>query len=138
MMRSNLKGANFSGSRVIAILDNSDLSYANLSNVKWGADMKNQSMGLMRASLKKVNLTGADISNADLGRAMLKHANLTGANLQNTALFSASLEGADFTNADLRNADFTHAKVTDANFTNAKLEGAIFKKIKGKDSARGL
>ena len=41
-------GANFSGARIIARLSRFDLKGANFTAAKMGADMKNQSMGLMR------------------------------------------------------------------------------------------
>jgi uncharacterized protein YjbI with pentapeptide repeats len=54
------KGANFSGARLIARLSRFDLSGADFSKAKMGADMKNQSMGLMRTDLSGANLSGAN------------------------------------------------------------------------------
>ena len=63
------RGANFSDAHIIARLSRFDLSGANFADAKMGADMKNQSMGLMRADLSGSNLSGANFSGADLGRA---------------------------------------------------------------------
>jgi uncharacterized protein YjbI with pentapeptide repeats len=43
-----------------------------------GADMKNQSMGLMRTDLSGADLSGVNFANADLSRALMRFANLTG------------------------------------------------------------
>ena len=59
---------------------------ADFTGAKMGADMKNQSMGLMRTDLSGANLSGADFSGADLGRALLRFANLTGAKLIGASL----------------------------------------------------
>jgi uncharacterized protein YjbI with pentapeptide repeats len=53
--------------------DGDDLSRASLHNAKFkdadlAADIKNQSMGLMRAILKSADLRGADFENANLAR----------------------------------------------------------------------
>src|SRR6516162_7146682 len=45
------RGANFTGARIIARLNRFDLKGANFTDAKMGADMKNQSMGLMRSDL---------------------------------------------------------------------------------------
>ena len=60
------RGANFAGAHIIARLSRFDLSGATFANAKMGADMKNQSMGLMRADLSGSNLSGANFSGADL------------------------------------------------------------------------
>ena len=75
------RSANFSGARVIARLSRFDLRGANFTDAKMGADMKNQSMGLMRTDLSGADLTGANFTNADLGRALMRFAKLSGADL---------------------------------------------------------
>ena len=122
------RGANFSGAHIIARLSRFDLSGANFANAKMGADMRNQSMGLMRADLSGSNLSGANFSGADLGRALMRFANLTGANLSGTNLTGADLSGADLTGADLTGADAT----------DADLGGAVLKNIRGLDTVKGL
>jgi uncharacterized protein YjbI with pentapeptide repeats len=76
------------------------------------ADMKNQSMGLMRAVLKSAIAEqcapefGANLSRVDLEFARLKDADLTSVSLKGTALGGATLirvmiVGTDFLGADL-------------------------------------
>jgi uncharacterized protein YjbI with pentapeptide repeats len=122
------RGANFSGARIIARLSRFDLSGANFANAKMGADMKNQSMGLMRADVSGCNLSGANFSGADLGRALMRFADLTGANLR----------GADLTGADLSGADLTGSDLTGADATDADLGGAILKNVRGIETVKGV
>jgi uncharacterized protein YjbI with pentapeptide repeats len=124
----SFKGANFTGARIIARFSRFDLSGADFSHAMLGADMKNQSMGLMRTDFAGANLAGANFAGADLGRASLRFANLTGANLTGARLTDADLSGADLTGADLSNAD-----ADGADFGNA-----ILKDAKGLDTVRGL
>ena len=56
------RGANFSGAHIIARLSRFDLRGANFHGAKMGADMKNQSMGLMRSDLSGADLAGANFS----------------------------------------------------------------------------
>jgi uncharacterized protein YjbI with pentapeptide repeats len=114
------KGVNFSGARIIARLNHFDLSGADFTDVKMGADMKNQSMGLMRTDLSGANLSRANFSKADLGRALMRFSNLTEANLNGANLFSVDLSGADLTDADLTGADATEADFGGAVLTNAR------------------
>jgi TIR domain/Pentapeptide repeats (8 copies) len=60
----------------------------------------------------------------DLSGADLTEADLRGANLTDARLFLADLHGADLTEADLRGADLHEAKLTEANLTGADLNGA--------------
>jgi len=122
------RGANFSGAHIIARLSRFDLSGANFANAKMGADMKNQSMGLMRADLSGSNLSGANFSGADLSRALMRFADLTGANMS----------GANFTGADLSGADLTGADLTGADATEADLGGAVLKNVRGLETVKGL
>lgn len=122
------KGANLSGARIIARFSRLDLTGANFSNARLGADMTNQSMGLMRTEFSGAKLAGASFAGADLGRALLSFADLRGANLS-----GANLMGADLSGADLTGANLSHATATDADFGDAKLEGAT-----GLDTVMGL
>ncbi|MHC4620693.1 MAG: pentapeptide repeat-containing protein [Planctomycetota bacterium] len=65
-------------------------------------------------SLKKVDLTGAD----------LRRANLSGADLSDATLSEAYLCGADFRKADLREASLSKADLRSANLPQADLSGA--------------
>ncbi len=71
-----------------------------------------------KATFRRTNLLGADLSNANLS-----HANLTQAVLKNAKLNSAYLEGANLEEADLRGANLTRASLESAQLTGANLCG---------------
>ena len=80
-------------------------------------------------NLRRADLSDADLSGADLRRANLTDANLTGAdlrraNLTGAYLFYANLTGADLTRANLTGADLTRANLSDADLTHTILSGA--------------
>lgn len=107
-----------------------DLSEASLKGMNLrGADF-------FRAGLHGANLQGADLSLADLSQASLSMADLTGANCSRTdfseahladAIFrGVDLTGADLSDADLSQIDLSWAKLNDADFYSAFLWGATF------------
>ena len=61
-------GADLSGTRITADLSRASLHNAKFKDADLAADIKNQSMGLMRAILKSADLRGADFENANLAR----------------------------------------------------------------------
>lgn len=89
---------------------------------------------LSRANLNHVNLTGgylcetdlrmANISDADLTGADLRGANLKGANLRGTTLNQANLAGADLSGAHLMLVNLIEANLTWANLSEANLKVA--------------
>ena len=82
-------GADLSGARLIGDLHKVDLTDAKLTHVNGAADMKNQSMGLMRTSMVNATARHADLSDSDFSRA-----DLTGADLQGVrGLESATKSG---------------------------------------------
>ncbi|AFZ21509.1 pentapeptide repeat-containing protein [Allocoleopsis franciscana] len=76
------------------------------------------------ADLINANLSGADLSGADLINADLINANLSGADLSGADLINADLSGADLINADLSGADLSGADLINANLSSAQLCGA--------------
>jgi len=116
----SFKGANFSGAHVLARLGRFDLRDANFTGARMGADMTNQSMGLMRSDLSGADLAGANFAKADLSRALLRFAKLAGANMAGANLSGADLSGADLTGADLTGANATEADFGDAILTNTR------------------
>ena len=115
------------------ILENADLSYANLIGVDLsyanlrrtdleGADL--EGVNLENADLRYVNLKNANLKNADLEDADLIYTNLENADLRFTNLKNANLYNAYLKNADLRKANLIGANLYDANLYNADLRKA--------------
>jgi len=73
---------------------------------------------------KKANLSGADLSDADLREAGLCKANLHGADLSDADLSGAYLCKADLSDADLREANLRGANLHGTNLREANLRGA--------------
>jgi len=97
-------------------LPGASLVGASIAGANLGADMRNQSMGLMRAVLKSANLErlnarGADLSRVDLEFASLKGADLTGASLKSAQLGGADLTGVTVIGTDFDGADLASAKL---------------------------
>ena len=122
----NLSGADLSRSMPIGDFRGANMSGATLVDLKGGADMKNQSMGLMRAVFVSVNLSGANLKGANLGRSRLEFANLTDADLTDVVLMGSDLSGANLTGATIAGADFKNVDVT----------GARLVSLKGQDSTK--
>jgi len=114
-----LVGANLSGAQIIARL-NGDAEGANFAQANLGADIRNQSMGILHSDFNNANLRHAIFADANLAYASLRFADLTGADLHGAKLHWADLSGADLTDTDLTGADFTHAVLTDAIIKGAK------------------
>ena len=83
-----------------------------------------------RNDIRRVNLSGADLSKADLKGADLRSArlikaNLGGADLRNAKLgdrpSDAELWNADLSGADLEGANLSNAKLNSADLSNARL-----------------
>src|SRR6516164_5988166 len=79
MGRARLDGADLSGARVAADLTRASLVGASIADAHLGADMRNQSMGLMRAVLKSAKLDRINARGADLSRVDLEFASMKGA-----------------------------------------------------------
>lgn len=124
---ANLSGADLSRSMPIGDFRGANMSGATLVDLKGGADLKNQSMGLMRAVFVSVNLKGANLKGANLGRSRLEYADLTDADLTDVVLMGSDLSGANLTGATVAGADFK----------NVEVGGARLQSLKGQDSAKG-
>jgi len=112
---------------------------------KWRADHPDKRLDLTKADLsgadlkwadlRKANLRGADLSGANLREADLSWANLreaslsaadlSGANLRWASLSGADLSGANFSKADLGEANLTKARLSETNFGAACLRNAM-------------
>lgn len=121
-------GTKFVKARVIARFGGFDLRGADFSGAMLAVDMRNQSMGILRADFSGARLQGANFAGADLGRAWFRFAKLQGARFT-----GASLQHVDFSGADLTRADLTGADATGADFGAAVLAG-----VTGLDTVKGL
>ena len=79
---------------------------------------------LSGVDLSRANLSGANLLNADLSDAELSGANLSGANLYNADLRGANLSGANLLNADLSGVELSEANLSGADLRGANLSGA--------------
>jgi len=114
MRRARLDGADLSGTRIAADLTGASLVGASIEGANLGADMRNQSMGLMRAVLTSANLERVNARGADLSRVDLEFASLRGADLSGASLKGAQLGGADLTGVTLVGTDFDGADLASA------------------------
>jgi hypothetical protein len=79
---------------------------------------------LSGADLNNANLSEADLSFADLSGANLSEANLSGANLWIASLNNANLSYAILNHAVLADADLSGANLSEADLSEANLSGA--------------
>lgn len=113
---ANFTGADLSGASMTVHFSFDKMAGANFSHAMMSADMRNQSMGLLRTEFASADLRGANFTGTGLAHVLLRFARLDGATFA-----GADLTGADFTGAYLRGADFTGAKTGGANFDSADL-----------------
>jgi uncharacterized protein YjbI with pentapeptide repeats len=93
--------------------------------VNQGAEGRNLSgADLSKADVWGANLRTADLSEADLREANLAFADLAYVNLPGANLRNANLEGAKLPSANLIGADLHKVNLTGANLTGANLTGA--------------
>lgn len=88
-----------------------DVQVINGCRIEWGT------------SCPLSNLSGADLSGADLRRAGLSGADLSGANLNGANLMNANLTGVNFEYANLTGANLRGARLDRANLRTANLTG---------------
>lgn len=120
MMRANLKDANLSKARVVANLSHANLEGADMSDADMSADMKNQSMGLMRLVARSATLDKANLTGSNVGRADFEFASLKGANLENADFNGTELAGADFTGANVKGLNIDGANVATTRLVELK------------------
>ncbi len=134
MQRARADGADFSRARIAGDLTGASLRGAKFIESNMSADMKNQSMGLMRAVLASAIAEGADFTRADLMSADLRYLHAAGADFS-----GASLQGADAAGADFTGAKWEGAKVQGLDLDSARIDAdaaALLKDAKGLGAAR--
>ena len=90
---------------------------------RWREEHPEIKPDLFGAMFQRMNLTGVNLCEAELGKTDLVMATLGGANLYRARLDGADLRAAAFWNADLREASFRNANLYGANFNRANLVG---------------
>ena len=83
-------------------------------------------LNLSGANLEKANLSGLNLSGANLREANLSGASLEKANLSGANLSGANLSGADLRRANLSRANLHGADLEEAYLSEADLSGAIW------------
>ena len=88
------------------------------------ADIRHRLVDCLRSGqqLRKIVLTGCDLSGFDFAGADMEGAILNGADLRRCVFTEANLRRVFFGGADLRNADLTRAELDGAVFSGARLE----------------
>ncbi|HEY1736319.1 MAG TPA: pentapeptide repeat-containing protein [Methylovirgula sp.] len=114
MQGANFNDADLSGARVAGDFSGAHMRKTKFVKADMSADMTNQSMGLMHAVLRSVDLEGADFEGANMQRADLQFTKLAGANFMNADLSGANASGADFRGAILGNTILAGCDVSGA------------------------
>ncbi len=91
---------------------------------KRGVDLSGSD--LTAANLTSSHLQQSNLSGANLQSAHLSYSNLSGANLSYSDLSNANLKGANLTNADLTYSTLSSADLSFADLTGARLGGVKF------------
>ena len=103
-------------------------NFANLSGADLsGADLRDVDISgwtFTGTNLRDADLSGANLVGAEFDDADLSGADLSGANLRFADLRGADLSGANLTDANLRNANLGNANLSGANLTDASLRDA--------------
>ena len=131
--KANLSDADFTNARTAADFTKANLSRTVFRGADFSADMRNQSMGLMRGVLKSAKGADADFTGARMSRADLEFAKLPGANFTDADMSMATVGGADLSGATLTGADFS-----DADLTATRLTGVVGAKETNLDAAKNL
>jgi uncharacterized protein YjbI with pentapeptide repeats len=108
-----------------ADLRKADLRKANLGGLNLSkGKLRWAIVDLSGANLSEANLCGANLFDADLSEANLKGANLSKTNLCGATLTEANLSGANLSKASLSSAHLDGTNLGEANLGEANLSGA--------------
>ena len=132
-LKENLVGADLSSTS----MKSWDLRGLNLSGANLTAAQLNGA-DLRNSIFLNTNLAGADLTDANLNGIDLTSANLEGSNFDNTILVGSKLNGTNlngtrFLNSNLANFQFTNNLMINVLFTKDNLAGANFQSLKSID-----
>ena len=118
-----------------------EFAFSELKNL--GRQIQEQVIGISRNTLKRAfanidvdfeagegshfkdqDLTGRDLSDADMRNSRVKNVNMTNINLQNARFDNARLKNVDLTQAILHEASFKNARLSYISAANADFTGA--------------
>jgi uncharacterized protein YjbI with pentapeptide repeats len=92
---------------------------------QWRLENPNQA----RLDLRQVNLSGANLREADLSKADLTGANLSGVNLTQARLYAASMTGTNLSHANLAGSILNGAIFIEADLSGANLFSANLRSV---------
>jgi uncharacterized protein YjbI with pentapeptide repeats len=104
--------------------ESSEDDESNELNNKWHLVREIVTQGIIHRNLSGVDLSDADLSGANLRSAYLRGADLSSADLSGANLFGANLRSADLSGADLSGAYLSGANLRSADLSGADLRGA--------------
>ena len=104
--------------------ESSEDDESNELNNKWHLVREIVTQGIRDRNLSGVDLSDADLSGANLSLTNLRSADLSGADLSGASLRGADLRGADLSGAYLSGANLMSAKLSDADLSGANLMSA--------------
>ena len=87
---------------------------------------------LIGTDLRRANLSGANLTEADIGYADFSKANLSGADLHRAYIIRANLSSANLSNANLWCAQLIETNIENAIFTSCSIYGISAWGLKGK------
>ncbi len=128
--RANLGRADLAGTNVAgADFHGANLSHASLKDARDKAPkIRHASRSLRRhtgaTADGSVDLTGADLIDANMSGALLTNARMQGASLTGANLTQVDWQGADLSGLDLAGADLAGVDLTNVNLTRTDLTGA--------------
>lgn len=116
---ARLTGANLSGAKLDgAMLYGARLDGANLTGVSAEVTFAGH------ASMIRIILTNASISNSDLTAVVMTHAMATGVKITQSRLWDANMSQANLSGASLSHSDLARLLARDAKFVSANFTGA--------------
>lgn len=143
----DLRGRDFSAARIErARFDGADLRQARFTGARIGGSMARADLSgarMNRASVSRMDFSGAKLDGADLSEALVNDADFRGASLRKlvapgAAFAGASLAGADLRRAGLPGSKFYRGQLAATDFADARLVGAEFDRadLRGADLSR--